>query len=242
MSSKKTTKSSVKTAKKHYKTFKKLPTWAKVVSVVLVLIIISGILYFAFENPEIIENIFSNSNQNGNTDTNGDSNSTTNIGSSIVQAMSGLGGGDLRVHFINIGQGDAIYIQFPNGTDMLIDGGCEYNTTGPVSSVLDYLKEVDTNTNLTYLMVTHPDYDHYSQLISVLNYYDVDNIYLPYCTVDWGDVVDEDTAMFDGGHLVTTQAYKNFAKTAVVEEAAVIAVNVGVFSLDGLGENVNFSF
>ncbi|MCG3084767.1 MBL fold metallo-hydrolase, partial [Anoxybacillus sp. LAT27] len=29
----------------------------------------------------------------------------------------------LYVHFINVGQGDSIYIKAPNGEDILIDGG-----------------------------------------------------------------------------------------------------------------------
>lgn len=29
----------------------------------------------------------------------------------------------LQVHFINVGQGDSIYIKTPNGDDVIIDGG-----------------------------------------------------------------------------------------------------------------------
>jgi len=41
----------------------------------------------------------------------------------------------MHVHFINVGQGDAIDMKAPNGEDILIDGGRNGNT------VVSYLKK-----------------------------------------------------------------------------------------------------
>src|SRR4051812_22779045 len=45
----------------------------------------------------------------------------------------------LRVHFIDVGQGDSILVQAPDGATMLIDGG--YSGTG----ALAYLKKLSKN-------------------------------------------------------------------------------------------------
>lgn len=73
-------------------------------------------------------------------------------------------GKDMLVHFINVGQGDAILIQSPNGKTMLIDGGVK----GEGSNVVSYLREQGVK-QLDYVVATHPDADHIGGLISVLN-------------------------------------------------------------------------
>lgn len=80
--------------------------------------------------------------------------------------------GLLMVSFLDIGQGDAIYIKAPNGTDMLIDGGKKdsdiLTELGKVMSVTD--KEIDI------VIVTHPDADHIGGLTKILENYKVNNI------------------------------------------------------------------
>ncbi len=80
--------------------------------------------------------------------------------------------GLLTVSFLDIGQGDAIYIKAPNGTDMLIDGGKKdsdiLTELGKIMSVTD--KEIDI------MIATHPDADHIGGLTKVLENYDVKNI------------------------------------------------------------------
>jgi beta-lactamase superfamily II metal-dependent hydrolase len=67
----------------------------------------------------------------------------------------------LVVHFIYVGQGDAILIVTPDGLTMLIDGG------NPNTGVVDYLqgrgvKQIDV------MIATHPNEDHIGGLIQVL--------------------------------------------------------------------------
>lgn len=76
----------------------------------------------------------------------------------------------LEVHFIDVGQGDAILINYGD-FEMLIDAGDnKYGTT-----VSDYLKELSIE-NIEYLVGTHMDADHIGGLDNVLNDFTVDHI------------------------------------------------------------------
>lgn len=71
---------------------------------------------------------------------------------------------EMAVHFIDVGQGDSIFIEAPNGKTMLIDGGVK----GAGKEVVAYLKAQGVN-RLDYVVAIHPDADHIGGLISVLN-------------------------------------------------------------------------
>lgn len=77
---------------------------------------------------------------------------------------------DLKVHFIDVGQGDSILIQSPNGKNMLIDSG----TKSEGSKVVNFVKSKGIS-KLDYVVATHPDADHIGGLISVLNSFAVSN-------------------------------------------------------------------
>lgn len=76
----------------------------------------------------------------------------------------------LTASFINVGQGDAIYLEFPNGTNALIDGG----PSG--EPVYKFLKEKGV-TKLDRVVLTHPHSDHYRGLKKVFTAFDVKNYY-----------------------------------------------------------------
>jgi competence protein ComEC len=79
--------------------------------------------------------------------------------------------GLLTIAFLDVGQGDAIYIKSPTGADMLIDGG------PPNGAVLSVLSEVmsPTDRHLDVVLATHPDADHIGGLPDVFQRFDVDN-------------------------------------------------------------------
>ena len=77
---------------------------------------------------------------------------------------------ELKVHFLDVGQGDSILIQAPNGKNMLVDGG----TKASGSKVVSFLKEKGVK-KLDYVVATHPDADHIGGLITVLNAFPVAN-------------------------------------------------------------------
>lgn len=78
----------------------------------------------------------------------------------------------LEVSFFDVGQGDSIFIQTPEKHQVLIDGGPNY------SSVLDGLsREMPFNDEeIDLVILTHPETDHMTGLLSVLENYKVDNI------------------------------------------------------------------
>jgi competence protein ComEC len=89
--------------------------------------------------------------------------------------------GKLILHFIDVGQGDSILIQYPDGTADLIDGGGFWNTealdTGE-AVLLPYLSHHGI-TRLHRIFLTHAHADHMNGLISLRRYIPSD---LFYCT------------------------------------------------------------
>jgi len=69
----------------------------------------------------------------------------------------------VTVHYIDVGQGDSIFIDTPN-KDVLIDGG----PTSAGSTVLDYLGNLSI-THIHLMIATHPHTDHIGGLVPVLN-------------------------------------------------------------------------
>lgn len=82
--------------------------------------------------------------------------------------------GPLRVHIIDVGQGDSILIEIPNGQAMLIDAG--EAVKGP--SVTRYLKDRGLK-GLDYLVATHPHSDHIGGLAEVLRSFPVSSVFMP---------------------------------------------------------------
>jgi competence protein ComEC len=86
---------------------------------------------------------------------------------SIASHKDGL----LRVYFFDVGQGDAIFIESPSGSQVLIDGGPDNTVMQKLGMVMPfYDKTIDV------VVMTHPDADHATGLISVLKTYDIGHI------------------------------------------------------------------
>lgn len=95
---------------------------------------------------------------------------------------------ELRVSFIDVGQGDSEFIELPNGETMLIDAGT--NETG--KNVVDYIKSLGY-TSIDYVVGTHPHEDHIGGLDDVIKTFDIGSIYMPKVTADtktFEDVLD----------------------------------------------------
>ncbi len=82
------------------------------------------------------------------------------------------GRGVLRVSFLDVGQGDAIFIETPRGKQVLIDGGKGKAVLRELGSVMDF-----GDRTIEVLIATHPDADHIGGLPPVLAGYKVGMVF-----------------------------------------------------------------
>ncbi|MFC1728978.1 DNA internalization-related competence protein ComEC/Rec2 [candidate division KSB1 bacterium] len=83
----------------------------------------------------------------------------------------------LSVAFLDVGQGDAAVIRFPDGTNILIDGGESWqNGDAGTQHIIPYLRWAGIR-NLQGVILSHPNRDHFGGLPSVLQAVRVDTLY-----------------------------------------------------------------
>lgn len=75
---------------------------------------------------------------------------------------------ELRLIVFDIGQGDSIFIEAPNGNQVLIDGGPSSAVLGKLGSVMPLWDR-----SIDLIVLTHPHADHVAGLVEVLKRYDV---------------------------------------------------------------------
>lgn len=79
----------------------------------------------------------------------------------------------MYVHFIDVDQGDSIFIELPNGQAMLIDAGEE----SQADKIITYIHQQGYD-SLDYVVETHPHADHMGGMADVINNFNVANVYL----------------------------------------------------------------
>ncbi len=79
--------------------------------------------------------------------------------------------GLLTVVFLDVGQGDATFIESPSGTQVLIDGGKGGTVLRKLRHVMGFFDR-----DIDMVVATHPDMDHIGGLIDVLTRYEVGTI------------------------------------------------------------------
>ena len=113
----------------------------------------------------------------------------------IWYAVSAEERGILTVAFLDVGQGDAIFIESPTGKQILLDGGPDGSVLSRIGALLPFYDR-----SIDMLIVSNPDKDHFAGFIDVLKNYQVGNIMEP-------------------GTIPNTEIYKIF-KEFVREEGA----------------------
>lgn len=80
----------------------------------------------------------------------------------------------VKVWFFDVGQGDAEFLDFADGNQVLIDGGPDVEILQRLGKAMPfYDKSIDL------IILTHPHKDHVFGLIEVLNRYDVERVIMP---------------------------------------------------------------
>jgi len=87
--------------------------------------------------------------------------------------------GILTVAFLDVGQGDAIFIEAPNGNQMLIDGGPSKAVLKALSLVMPFYDR-----SIDVVLATHPDKDHIGGLPAVFENFDVEYFIEPGVSAD----------------------------------------------------------
>ena len=119
-------------------------------------ILIILLAFFIINNQDKIKNLFNqnnNQNQNNNINTNNDL---------------------LKVHYLDVGQGDSIFIELPNNETMLIDAAESYQS----ENIINYIKNLNYQ-KIDYVIGTHPHTDHIGGLKDIINTFKIGKIYMP---------------------------------------------------------------
>lgn len=111
--------------------------------------------------------------------------------------------GKLNIHFINVGQGDSIFIETPNGKHMLIDGGPPKSG----KKIVSYLEKKGVQ-SIDLIIATHPDFDHIGGLPEVMNNFSVDRI-------------------IETGKFHLTKTYATYAATVFLKQIPLTVAKTG---------------
>lgn len=95
---------------------------------------------------------------------------------------------NLKVHFIDVGQGDSILIEEPGGHNILVDGGDRADIVA--AQIINYLKNRNIK-KLDYIISTHPHADHIGGLVDIIDSFEV-------------------TAVLDSGKVHSSKTYEDY--------------------------------
>ena len=110
----------------------------------------------------------------------------------------------IKVHFIDVGQGDSIFIELPNKKTMLIDAG--ESSKGKIVS--NYISNLGYH-KIDYIVGTHPHTDHIGGLAQIINTFDIGNIYMP-------------------NAISTSKTYENLLNTILQKGLKITTAKVGI--------------
>jgi competence protein ComEC len=108
-----------------------------------------------------------------------------NVSTLFVGCNQNLTNNEIKVYngasvsFLDVGQGDCIFIRLPDGKNVLIDTGDADDYDKKYEYVLQYLSAYSVNV-IDYLIITHPDSDHVGNGAKIVENVTVRNAFVPY--------------------------------------------------------------
>lgn len=198
---------------------KKLSKGKIIFFVVVVLIIVAALVALWYFKPDVLNGIIASLTQKDDP-----SDQTGGIGTGTGQEDNPYVTGDtLQMTVLDIGQGDCIYIAFPDGKNMVMDIGSEFGSTSPWNHANEFLQERKVK-QIDYLFITHGDYDHIRDAKKLLDNYEIKSLYMPLEKAQdsntWLDLLEaaENETYTDGNGNKVEAAYNN---------------NVGAYTISG---------
>jgi competence protein ComEC len=91
----------------------------------------------------------------------------------LLNSGFSVGRGELKVSVLNVGQGDSILVEYPNGMLMLVDGGAGAKVLSELGEVLPPWERT-----IDIVLLTHDHADHLNGLFSVVQRYHVKTVLL----------------------------------------------------------------
>ena len=183
--------------------------------IVLVVLIIVAIVVVYLVKPEIFESLLAGKSE---------VNHEKNRGTGHV-----IDGASVVVTVIDVGQGDGIYIEFPTGENMFIDGGTEFGKTSRWSNITDVFT-ANGVTKLDYYMLTHLDYDHIKYTKQICDLVEIEEFYIPYIFEDY--LSDDEWYTSTWRTAYTAIKAETYTENDEIKQAAIHS-NVGTFDLGG---------
>ncbi|MBR2479999.1 MAG: hypothetical protein IKB56_01695 [Clostridia bacterium] len=150
---------------------------------IAIAVILGLIVALAFSpvGQGLMDGMLQDNQDNGNQNNgNGDLKQVVQLGGNLsnVNQEVLLENVNCKIHFINVGQGDAILCQFSDGVNVLIDGGSTSSGLAEIrTNFVEYLFSVGVVDTIDYMIITHPDTDHYNMLTAVMDSFEVEKIF-----------------------------------------------------------------
>jgi beta-lactamase superfamily II metal-dependent hydrolase len=105
--------------------------------------------------------------------------------------------GELVVHFIDVGMGDSIFVEFPDGQTMLIDAGSE--EAG--STVVSYIRGRG-HRFIDYVVSSLPDDEHLGGMPAVFDAFNIGSVWAPLSTYGYDRFDGFQSLVLDNGLLI----------------------------------------
>ena len=80
------------------------------------------------------------------------------------------------VYFFDVGMGECIFINFGDGTNVMIDTG---DVSKKTKTIIDALKKSNVS-KINHLILTHPDADHVGGTVDFVDNFEIENAYIPH--------------------------------------------------------------